>query len=251
MSIGSFFAGPSPGGVGLAILFAAFWLACLYPGKWRTAGLWLVFLGGALLFAPAIAWVQVPLQNWIGNRIVGALGIFSYQQDILWAGIPVILLSGLVQEAAKLLPVWLYWVYRRMSLDPVEGLSLGAMAGAGFGLIEAQWVLNQIFASGWSWAVFQTFGFVAIAGFWERFFTLSFHTASAGLMSWGLAKGKGGQFYLLSSFLHFLLNYSILFVQKRWLTANQLEIFIAVFAILVFAAVLWLRWRKRTPDAAG
>ncbi len=253
MPIGSFFAQPSLGGIGLALLFSAFWLACLHPWRWRGPGLWLVLLGGALLFAPSISWVQVPLQNAAGNRIVGALGIFTYRENILWAGIPVILLSGLVQEAAKFLPVWFYWLYRRRSFDPREGLSLGAAAGAGFGIIEAQWVLNAIFASGWSWAVVQTFGFPGIAGLWERFFTLAFHTASAALMGWGLAKGKGWQFYLLASFLHFLLNYSILFVQKGWLTSNQLEIFVAVYALIVFAGVLWLRWRKTfrpTSEAA-
>ena len=172
------------------------------------------------------------------------MGIISYQNNILWAGIPVVLLSGLVQEGAKLLPVIAYWLCKHRSLDAKTGLSIGAMAGVGFGIVEAQWVLNGIFASGWSWAVFQTFGFMGIAGFWERFFTIAFHTASTALAGWGLAKGKGWQFYLLAAFLHFLLNYVALIYQKRYLTSNQIEIYIAVFAAVVFGVVLWLRWRK-------
>ena len=203
-----------------------------------------MLLAGAVLFAPAIAWIQAPLQNWVGNRLINQLGLMAYGNNILWAGIPVVLLSGLVQEGAKLLPVAAYWLYKRRSLSPGEGLSLGAMSGAGFGVFEAQWVLNGIFASGWSWAVFQTYGFLGISGFSERFFTVAFHTGSAALAGWGLAKGHGWQFYLLASFLHFLMNYGILLNQKGILDSVQLEIYIYVFAAVLFGFVLWLRWHN-------
>jgi len=49
------------------------------------------------------------------------------------------------------------------------------------------WVHNAIFASGWSWEAVQTGGVIALAGFWERFFTLAFHIAVSALAGYGLA----------------------------------------------------------------
>jgi RsiW-degrading membrane proteinase PrsW (M82 family) len=243
LSIGGFFAHPSPWGIGLAVIFGAFWLFLLRPLTWRRPESWLILLVGAFLFAPAIAWIQQPLQTWTADRIVGAMGIFSYQRDIFWTGIPVILISGLVQEGAKLLPVAVYWLYRRRSLENRVGLSVGALSGVGFGIFEAQWVLNGIFASGWNWTFYEAYGFLGISGFWERFFAIAFHTSSGALAGWGLAKGKGWQFYLLASLLHFLFNYLTLFYQKHYLTSNQIEIVLAIFALLLFGSVFWLRWR--------
>ncbi len=244
MSITSFFANSSPWGIGLAIIFGAIWLAILRPLNWREPGPWIVLVVSALLFAPSIAWVQQPVQTWISNRIVGTMGIIAYQRDFLWTGIPVILVTGLIQEGAKLLPVVGYWLYKGRKIDPKIGLSVGALAGAGFGIFEAQWVLSSIFASGWNWAYVQTFGFMGIAGFWERFFSVGFHISSAALAGWGLAKGKGWQFYLLAAFLHFFLNYMTIFYQKRYVTVTQIEILIAIFAVILFGVVFWLRWRK-------
>ena len=159
-------------------------------------------------------------------------------------GIPVVLLSGLVQEGAKLLPSVVYWWHKGRNIDPKLGLSIGAMAGAGFGIFEAQWIHNTIFASGWSWEWVELHGVMALAGFWERFFAIAFHIAVCALAGWGLAKGWGWQFYLLVSFLHFLMNYSVLFFHKGIITLLQTQILIAIFAAIIFGVALWLRWRK-------
>ena len=87
---------------------------------------------------------------------------------------------------------------------------------------------------------------MALAGFWERFFAVAFHTAASALAGYGLAKGWGWQFYLLASFLHAFLNYSVILLRLELLTIVQMEIFAAVFAILVTGGALWLRWRKQT-----
>jgi len=168
----------------------------------------------------------------------------TYQSRLLLMGIPVVLLSGLVQEGAKLLPPVVYWWYRGRKIDPKMGLSIGAMAGVGFGVFEAQWIHNTIFAGGWNWGWVELYGVVALAGFWERFFTVAFHTASCALAGWGLAKGWGWQFYLLVSFVHFLLNYSALLAYRGMLTTLQVEILIAVEVLILFGVVLWLRWRR-------
>jgi len=163
---------------------------------------------------------------------------------LLLAGIPQILFSGLVQEGSKLVPIVIYWWRKGKSVDPKLGLAIGAVAGVGFGVFEAVWAHNTIFASGWSWEMVQTSGLIALAGFWERFFAVAFHTAASALAGYGLARGWGWQFYLLASFLHAFLNYSVIFLRTELITVVQLEIFAAVWALLVTGVALWLRWRK-------
>jgi RsiW-degrading membrane proteinase PrsW (M82 family) len=251
MDITSFFANPSIWGVGLSVLFGAIWLASLKPLHLRRPGPWLVLIAGSALFAPSIAWIQVPLQTLVGDALIRRLGILTYQNQIYFTGIPVVLLSGLIQEGAKLLPVSVHWWSHQRKLTPRFALTLGAMAGVGFGIFESQWVLNSLFASGWSLSSFQIYGFLAIAGFWERFFTIAFHTASTALAGWGLSRGYGWQFYLLASFLHFLLNYSVIFFQKGVISTLQVEISVAGIAVVLFAVVLWLRYRKENNIAAS
>jgi RsiW-degrading membrane proteinase PrsW (M82 family) len=162
----------------------------------------------------------------------------------LLAAIPQILLTGLVQEGAKLVPVVVYWWRSGKNIDPRLGLIIGAVAGAGFAIFEAQWAHNQIFASGWTWQAVQTYGFWALAGFWERFFTVAAHIAFSALAGYGLARGWGWQFYLMASVLHGLLNYGAVLWQAELLTDIHVEIYIAVLAVLVMAWALWLRWRR-------
>ncbi len=240
----SFFANPSALGIGLAIAFGAIWLAPYRPPLRSRPGLWPIFVASAFLALAAASFVQIPLQLLTGQ----ALGNFWSEELImsrlLLFGIPQILLSGLVQEGAKLVPIVFYWRREGKKLDPKLGLVIGAVAGAGFGMFEAQWVHNTIFATGWSWQAVQSGGFMALAGFGERFFVVAAHTAFSALAGYGLAKGKGWQFYLIASSLHALLNYSAAILQAGTLTVIQLEIYVAVVAMAVTGWALWLRWRK-------
>jgi RsiW-degrading membrane proteinase PrsW (M82 family) len=245
----SFFQNPSAWGIGLAIAFGAVWLAGYQPPLLKKPWLWAVLVSSAFLTLAAACFIQIPLQAWAGQ----ALGHFWSQEVlmnwILLAGIPQILLSGLVQEGAKLVPVVVYWQRSDRNIDPKLGLAIGAVAGAGLGIFEAQWAHNLIFASGWTWEWVQTYGFVALLGFWERFFTVAAHIAFSALAGYGLARGWGWQFYLVASALHALLNYSVVLAQAGLLTTIHVEIYVAVVAVLVTAWALWLRWRKRAATA--
>jgi len=95
----------------------------------------------------------------------------------------------------------------------------------------------------------QTGGVMALAGFWERFFAVAFHTAASALAGYGLAKGWGWQFYLIASCLHGLLNYSAVLLRSGLFTVVHVEIYLAVVAVLVTAWALWLRWRKEATEA--
>ena len=143
-----------------------------------------------------------------------------------------------------MVPMVVYWWRSGKNIDPKLGLAIGAMAGAGFGILELQWAHNLIFASGWTWAAVQTGGFMALLGFWERFFSVAAHIAFSALAGYGLARGRGWQFYLIASALHALLDYGAVLWQAGLLTNLHLEIYAAVLAALVTAWALWLRWRK-------
>ncbi len=240
----SWFTNPSLLGIGLALVFGAIWLAPYWPPLFKKYWLWAVLVSSAILSLAAVSFIQIPLQSWAGQ----ALNYFWSQEILMsWlllAGIPAILLSGLVQEGSKLVPVVIYWWRKGRNIDPKLGLAIGAVAGAGLGVFEAMWVHNNIFAAGWSWEVVQTGGIMALAGFWERFFAVAFHIAASALAGYGLAKGWGWQFYLLAAFLHAFLNYSVVLLQSGLITIIQLEIFAAVWAVLVTAGALWLRWKK-------
>jgi RsiW-degrading membrane proteinase PrsW (M82 family) len=230
--------------IGIGILFGAIWLTPYWPPMIRRPGLWIVAITSAFLTWAAIAFIQIPLQQWTGQALLYFWDIGTLQRWLLLAGIPQILLSGLVQEGAKLVPVVFYWWRNNMSFTPRFGLIAGAVAGAGFGVFEAIWVHNTIFASGWTLGRVEEFGFLGLLGFWERFFTVAFHTAASALAGYGLARGLGWQFYLIASFLHGVVNYTVILLQAGLLTAIQTEIVIAVFASAVTAVALWLRWRR-------
>jgi len=241
----SFFQNPSAWGTGLAIAFGAVWLAGYRPSLFKKPWLWAVLVSSAFLTLAAVCFIQIPLQIWTGQALNHFWSQEVLMRWILLAGIPQILLIGLVQEGSKLVPVVVYWWRSGKNIDPKLGLAIGAVAGAGFGIFEAQWAHNLIFASGWTWEAVQTGGFMALAGFWERFFVIAAHTAFSALAGYGLARGRGWQFYLIASVLHGLLNYSVVLLQAGLLTALHVEIYVAVLAVLVTAWALWLRWRKR------
>ena len=234
--------------IAIGIVFGTIWLIPYWPPVVKRPGLWLVGIVSAFLTWTAIAFIQIPLQNWTGQALSHFWGQFILLRWLLLAGIPSILLSGLVQEGAKLVPVVFYWWRNHLNFTSTFGLIAGAVSGAGFGVFEAVWVHNTIFASGWTWITVETSGFLALLGFVERFFAVGFHIGVSALAGYGLAKRLGWQFYLITSFLHGATNYAVLLLQKGLLTAVQVEIYIAVLALGVTAAALWLRWRKTVTE---
>jgi RsiW-degrading membrane proteinase PrsW (M82 family) len=237
----SFFQNPSAWGIGLAIGFGVIWLVCYWPPLFKKPWLWAVLVSSPFLTLAAVCFIQIPLQTWIAPAVVDA--------GILVAGIPIVLLSGLVQEGAKMVPMVVYWWRGNKNIDPKLGLAIGAVAGVGFAIFEAQWMHNLIFASGWTWAAVQTGGFMALLGFWERFFTVAAHIAFSALAGYGLARGRGWQLYLIVSGLHTLLNYGAVMWSAGLLADLYVEIYAAVLAVAVTAWALWLRWRREAATA--
>ena len=149
---------------------------------------------------------------------------------------------GGVGDIPKFVPVVTYWLCKRREISPRLGLAIGAIAGAGFGTLEAQWTLNYIIHSGWTWGAIQEYGvFIAFAGFWEAFFAMSYNIAVVALAGWGLGRGWGWQFYLLAALAYMILMYSPALQEGNLMEALQVELVIAAWALLLTGLVLWLR----------
>jgi hypothetical protein len=242
--LGYFFSQPNIIGIGLALVFGAAWLALYRPPLFKNPWLWAVMAGSAILTPIAIDLTAFPVSIWIMQLYSNFWSEEVIMHWILLASIFPLFVTGLVQMGCKLVPVVIYWWYKDRNIDPKLGLAAGAVAGAGFGILEAQWAHNYILASGWSWTLVQSYGIEALGGFWGRFFVVGWHVATCALAGWGLAKGKGWQFYLLASLLFVLLNYTEYLVSMDLVEPVAGYIIVAAWALLVTGAALWLRERQ-------
>ena len=239
-----FFSNPSVLGIGLAVVFGVIWLACYRPPLITKPWLWVVLAGGAVLAPIAIVVAAFPLRFgilWVYDSFWSRETLAQWS---LLASIPSMYLFCLVREGFKLLPVVVYWWREGKNIEPKLGLAAGAVSGAGFGILEAQWNLNSVFASGWSWWNVQVEGLVALGAFWESFFVIGVNVAVCALAGWGLARGWGWKFYLIAAFAYFVMNYSAVLVGSELISAVQAEFLIAAWALIVTGVVLWLREKK-------
>jgi RsiW-degrading membrane proteinase PrsW (M82 family) len=248
----NWFSNPSFGAMALAVGIGLIWYVMYGPPVRGYAFVWAIAAISAVLTLLAIVFVQMPLQGLTGQLLSRAFDQATLIKWLYILGLPQILLSGFVQEAAKLVPVLFVWNRAERYLDPKVGLIAGAAAGLGFGVFEAMWVLNQIFASGWSWAAVQSAGFTGFLGVWERIFTVGGHIAFSALAAYGLARERGWLFYLFAALLHSAMNYTIVLLQAQLISTTTVEILIALVAVAATAWALFLRHTgDRAPWAGG
>jgi RsiW-degrading membrane proteinase PrsW (M82 family) len=252
----SFFEDPTAPGISLAIAFGAVWLACYKPPLFKKPWLWAVLVSSAFLTLAAISFIRIPLVNWIDDQLY--VHHFPSQEVLrslfYLAGIP--LISGLITEGSKLVPVVVYWRRSGKNIDPKLGLAIGAVAGAGFGILQAWGVLGVKLWGAFPAYAYDFFNPSSSHGFLCTFFTVAAQIAFSALAGYGLAKGRGWQFYLIASVLHGLLNLAwklfsgITLLSIGWPSYSLGAcVYIAVLAVLITAWALWLRWRKTAATA--
>ena len=239
----SFFLNLNIWGICVAIIFGIIWLICFWPSMVKKPWHWVALVGGAFITLIALSFIQRPLQNIIGRGMLQFFGEETLMRSLLISAIPTMLIAGLIQEGAKLVPVVIYWWRKNMKIDYKLGLTIGAAAGVGFAILEAQRFHNIVFASGWSWDLTYMKGIGAFLPFIESFFAVAFHVGATSLAGYGLATGKGWQFYLIVSVLHVLFNFSLIFVQAKIFSILEVEMLMGLLAIIIVAVALWLRWR--------
>lgn len=238
-----YFAHPSLLGIGLAVLFGVFWLLLYWPPLLKERSLWLVLLFSGLVIVLASAFIQIPLTNLVRNLLRWIVGD-ALNEKILLPGLIYALIAGFVQEGAKFPPILVLWRRADGELEPRLGLTAGAAAGIAFGVLEAQWVHNTLFASGWNFGTLQSGGLIALLGFWERFIMVGLHASLGALMGYGLTRERGWQSWLLAAILHALASYSSFLLTDGAISYLVVEIYLTAITAVLAVIMLSLRWEK-------
>jgi RsiW-degrading membrane proteinase PrsW (M82 family) len=230
------------------------------PPLFKSARLWYVFFIGAILTWAAVSFIQLPLQVWTKDALVHWWNpqTLSTARFILLSYIPIVFIAGIVQEAAKIAPVFFFRQRNKDEFTPQLGLIAGAVAGAGFGIFEAIWKLNLILPTIGIFNSYSTIlssvgfkslqiillGFTPIMGIFGSIYSVVFHIAASALVGYGLAKHRGWQFYLLAVLLNDLINFGAFLAYLRRISMIEGIIWVSVPLVLVTVFALWLRWHK-------
>jgi len=206
-------------GIAVALVWGAFWLAPYMSPLFRDYRTWMISACSAILTVAAVSFIQIPLQTLAGSAVIAML------------------VSGLVQEAAKLVPVLVFKDIWFKNIDARQMVAVGAVSGAGFGILESMWIHNKIFASGWNVNMIHTEGIMVALGFFERFTSVGFHTAATAVVGYGIARKKCWSLYLLVSLIHGADNYIPAF------SLLEVELYLALSPLLLTFLALYLRWR--------
>ena len=241
------YSNPTVEGISIALLLGAIWLAVFRLPLGKQPSLWIFLAVGALLFGPTVGLLQFPLQSLSMQALFQIWGTEIWQERLLLSEIPAMLITGFVQEGIKLVPVLIYRKLRR-PLSNREALIAGAAVGAGFGIFEAAWLLNQIFSTGFSLPALRLQGWQASLSIIERLFIVGFHTSTTALAAYFLNKGKGGRAYLGIALFHSVMNYGAVLAAAGVFTIVQTEIYITVLCTIMIGAALWLRWHDRPAE---
>ena len=246
--------------IAIGVVFGGIWLFLYHPPVLKNNGLWLVFIAAAFLTWAAVSFIQLPLQVWTKDAMVHRWNpqTLSTARFILLSYIPIVLIAGIVQEAAKIAPVFFFRQRNKNDFTPQFGLIAGAVAGAGFGIFEAIWKLNLILPTigifnsysimlssvGFKSLQIILLGFTPIMGIFGSIYSVIFHIAASALVGYGLAKHRGWQFYLLAVSLNALINYGAFLAYFHKISTTEGIIWVSVPVILVTVFALWLRWHK-------
>lgn len=234
----------------LALVLTLPWLWLLARRHLDRPAIWLVVVVAAVLFPLSIALIQVPIQQAYSSALLATVGLELSQANLIWAGFPSVLVSGLVQEVVKLLIAVLGIRLLGGRVGWPLGLAVGAAAGAGYGGFEAFWVFNLVFGQGWSWGTVQLAGVAALLPFYERLVTVPFHIGAAALSVHGFSTGRVWRFLLLAIALHTAANWSVLFIQAGAIGMVESEIWVTAVAVLSIGLALWIRYRRREAAAS-
>ena len=215
----------------LFLFFAAMWLAIFF--RRAFSGRKLIYLAvastGAVAFYLTIS-LQPTLQNYAASALANA------GASLLVTGAVVVLISGVVQEALKLVAVRLN---RFIIRDEIDWLPLGLAVGFGFGVWEAFQLVSIPLGSKGIW-----FPLAII----ERFSAIGLHLALGFVIAYGLRKQRPWRYYLVAAIWHGVANFWAFLYQGRLLGIWPTEIGIFVTALVALIYAGWLYRQERTRN---
>ncbi|MEW5785262.1 MAG: hypothetical protein AB1767_09360 [Bacillota bacterium] len=187
---------------------------------------------GALLFTPSIVSLQIPIQQAVSNLLMRSTTLTN--QALI--ALPVIFLSGLIQEPVKLLAALL----PAIRAERRDYLALGALAGAAYGGMEALLILSSAFHYPGLAAP------VLAAALFERAVVIPFHLALTALAAHRFSTGtkQGFKALILAVLAHsLLLNYLAVFMAPL---GGGLPVML--YITLVTLAAGWYLWKSVKAD---
>jgi len=216
------------------LLIGAIYTLPFIRKAYRHFEVYLALVAGALVFL-LLDYTQVPLQRLYATAVLipavkGGASIYLY-------AIVSALLTGVVQEILKLIPIAAidYWRRPRRGLLPATGL----FCGLGFGIYEAAAITGAAYQSGAmpliSWGLF------------ERIVTILFHGLTGFILAYGLQRGTKALItaWVVVVLAHSLINYTILFYQKGTVDTGLYEIIIAFFVMVMLLLTFVIMRRRR------
>ena len=186
-----------------------------------------LILGGAV--CSLIGVIQIPLQKWYASAYL--IPGLKEGGSLYFYGMFNGLISGVVQEALKIVLIAAIFFVRRPTLKPM--ITLGLFCGLGFGIYEACDLTGAALQSGvvpiFSWGLF------------ERFFAILFHAATGVLLGYSLVRGL--KFILIlwpvAVIVHSFVNYLIVFLHRNVIDLAMFELMVA-FVDVIFVLVVYL-----------
>lgn len=231
----------------MALVFGVIWVIGHRPPYIKKPNLWLVTIGSALVTVILTAFIYIPIYYYYTQWLDSTFTVDTLSSTILLWCIPLVLVLGLVQEGGKIIPM-LFSFVGDVKPHPKMGMMIGAAAGVGFGVFEAFWAYNQMFAAGWSWSLVGMSGVQALIPFWQYFWLIAAHIGITAIVGYGMAKGNGWTYYFIAAFVHALLNYVTYLFMSDAISYNVMAIIIAVLSAIIIALSLVMRWRKTDED---
>ena len=224
---------------GIFLLMGVPWMLLLGREGLRRWYFWVILLVVTCGMLPLTLQVQPFLQAKYSQAI--ARPLMDRGLTIYIATVGTFALSGMVQEFLKWLPIYAYRLIARGKATYHKIIAVGLAAGVGFGWWEAWW----LFKDGYGVIPFSFWAY------FERFFAIMFHSASAVLLAHGVATRRSGRFYALAALLHGLGNYTILLTRQNLISMVELEIVLAIYDGVILTATLWLISRYKRLQAAA
>lgn len=222
-------------------LLALLWLRSGERGrKERWEDLFLTFLFGAvvaIIFATILELVATTLLN---STIVREYEFFARNPNII-TFLVIIIVAPLVEEFAKVLGVIRF--SSRYIWRPRNGFVFGAACGLGFAATENfLYESTALFSEGYS-------AFLAVA-LVRSFSSTLMHASASSIAGYGVARAKvyGGHWWpyfgaavLMHASFNLFASFGELFEGRLGPSASLFGLFFSL--VLVFVAVLYLRWR--------
>jgi RsiW-degrading membrane proteinase PrsW (M82 family) len=179
---------------------------------------------------------QFPLQKWYSD--VHIFPGLNSGGSLFYYAIFSALISAVIQELLKLIPIVLVFLWKRPK--QFLSVSLGVFCGLGFGIYEACSVTGAMYQSGaitiHSWAVF------------ERIFSIIFHATTGAALGYGINRGFKhlAIIWLTMVAVHSFSSYLVVFLQKGIFDVVIFELFTAlIYLLLVLGVYIMIKMARR------